>query len=53
MVTKSYEDLASAALTFAGGDVRVVSTDDGINAAATGSSSTPVATAWTLTGRPS
>jgi hypothetical protein len=32
-VTKSYEGLESTALTFAGGDVRVVSTDDGINAA--------------------
>ena len=33
MVTASYEGLESLALTLAGGDVRVVSRDDGINAA--------------------
>ena len=32
-VTRSYEGLESAALTFAGGDIRVVSSDDAINAA--------------------
>jgi hypothetical protein len=32
-VTKSYEGFESPSLTFAGGDVRVVSADDGINAA--------------------